>query len=63
MKFRVEAWRCSRDVDEQIKVTEAVSEFVVIDSGSRPRPLSRVEFVDHSMKVCCGSKSNEEQIK
>ena len=54
MKFRVEAWRCSRDGDEQIKVTEAVSAFAVIDSGSRPRPLPRVKFVDHSLKVCCG---------
>jgi acyl-CoA thioesterase YciA len=39
MKFRVEAWRRSRDGDEQIKVTEAVFTFVAIDSGSRPRPL------------------------
>jgi acyl-CoA thioesterase YciA len=39
MKLRVEAWRRSRDGDEQIKVTEAVFTFVVIDSGSRPRQL------------------------
>jgi acyl-CoA thioesterase YciA len=39
MKFRVEAWRRSRDGDEQIKVTEAVFTFVAIDSGSSPRPL------------------------
>ena len=39
MKFRVEAWRRSRDGDEQIKVTEAVFTFVAIDSGARPRPL------------------------
>jgi acyl-CoA thioesterase YciA len=39
MKFQVEAWRRSRDGDEQIKVTEAVFTFVAIDSGSRPRPL------------------------
>ena len=29
-------------------MTEAVFTSVVIDSGSRPRPLPRVEFVDHS---------------
>jgi acyl-CoA thioesterase YciA len=39
MKFQVEAWRRSRDGDEQIKVTEPVFTFVSIDSGSRPRPL------------------------
>jgi acyl-CoA thioesterase YciA len=39
MKFQVEAWRRSRDGDEQIKVTEAIFTFVAIDSGSRPRPL------------------------
>jgi acyl-CoA thioesterase YciA len=39
MKFRVEAWRRSRDGDEQSKVTEAVFTFVALDSGSRPRPL------------------------
>jgi acyl-CoA thioesterase YciA len=39
MKFHVEAWRRSRDGDEQIKVTEAVFTFVAMDSGSRPRPL------------------------
>ena len=39
MKFRVEAWRRSRDGDERIKVTEAVFTFVAIDSGSRPRLL------------------------
>ena len=48
IKFRVEAWRRSRDGDEQIKVTEAVFTFVAIDSGSRPRQLPRVEFVVHS---------------
>jgi acyl-CoA thioesterase YciA len=39
MKFQVEAWRRSRDGDEQIKVTEAVFTFVAIDSGARPRLL------------------------
>lgn len=39
MKFQVEAWRRSRDGDEQIKVTEAIFTFVAIDSGSRPCPL------------------------
>jgi acyl-CoA thioesterase YciA len=39
MKFKVEAWRRSRDGDEQTKVTEAVFTFVAIDSGSRPRPI------------------------
>jgi acyl-CoA thioesterase YciA len=36
MKFQVEAWRRSRDGDEQVKVTEAVFTFVAIDSGSPP---------------------------
>jgi acyl-CoA thioesterase YciA len=39
MKFQVEAWRRSPDGDVQVKVTEAVFTFVVIDSGSPPRPL------------------------
>jgi acyl-CoA thioesterase YciA len=39
MKFRVEAWRRSRDGDEQVKVTQGVFTFVAIDSGSRPRPV------------------------
>jgi acyl-CoA thioesterase YciA len=39
LKISVEAWRRSRDGDEQTKVTEAVFTFVAIDSGSRPRPL------------------------
>jgi acyl-CoA thioesterase YciA len=39
IKVQVEAWRRSRDGDEQIKVTEAIFTFVAIDSGSRPRPL------------------------
>src|SRR5215217_2571962 len=39
MKLRVEAWRRSRDGDEQIKVTEAEFTLVAIDSGGRPRPL------------------------
>ena len=39
MKFKVEAWRRSRDGDESVKVTEASFTFVAIDSGSRPRPV------------------------
>jgi len=39
MKFKVEAYRRSRDGDEQVKVTEATFTFVAIDSGNRPRPL------------------------
>jgi len=39
MKFQVEAWRRSRDGDEQIQVTDAVFTFMATDSGSRPRPL------------------------
>jgi acyl-CoA thioesterase YciA len=38
IKFQVEAWRRSRDGDEQIKVTEAVFAFVAMDVGSRPLP-------------------------
>src|SRR4028118_1889474 len=37
MKFQVEAWRRSRDGDEQIKVTEAIFTFVAIDSGAGAR--------------------------
>lgn len=39
MKFKVEAWRRSRDGDVATKVTEAVFTFVALDSGSRPRPV------------------------
>ena len=39
LKLSVEAWRRSRDGDEQTKVTEAVFTFVALDSGGRPRPL------------------------
>ena len=39
MHFSVEAWRRSRDGDEQVKVTGAVFTFVAIDSGGRPRPV------------------------
>ena len=39
MRFRVEAWRRSRDGDESLKVTEALFTFVALDSGGRPRPL------------------------
>jgi acyl-CoA thioesterase YciA len=39
MKFKVEAWRRSRDGDESIKVTEAVFTFVANDTGGRPRPV------------------------
>jgi acyl-CoA hydrolase len=45
MKFQVEAWRRSRDGDEQVKVTEAVFTFVAIDSGSRPH-CHRVEHTE-----------------
>ncbi len=38
MRFTVEAWRRSRDGDEQVKVT-AVITFVAIDNGSRPRSI------------------------
>ena len=37
MRFRVEAWRRSRDGDAQVKVTEALFTFVAVDSGARPR--------------------------
>jgi acyl-CoA thioesterase YciA len=39
MKFKVEAWRRSRDGDVEIKVTEAIFVFVALDSGGRPRPV------------------------
>ena len=39
MRFKVEAWRRSRDGDVQVKVTEALFTFVAVDSGTRPRPV------------------------
>jgi acyl-CoA thioesterase YciA len=39
MKFQVEAWRRSRDGDEQIEVKAAVYTFGAFDSGYRPCPL------------------------
>jgi acyl-CoA thioesterase YciA len=39
IKFKVEAWRRSRDGDESVKVTEAIFTFVAIDTGGRPRPV------------------------
>jgi len=39
MRFKVEAWRRSRDGDQQVKVTEALFTFVAVDSGTRPRPV------------------------
>ena len=39
MKFRVEAWRRSRDGDASLRVTEALFTFVALDHGGRPRPL------------------------
>ena len=39
MKFKVEAWRRSRDGDMEVKVTEAMFIFVALDSGGRPRPV------------------------
>jgi acyl-CoA thioesterase YciA len=39
MKFKVEAWRRSRDGDREVKVTEAIFTFVALDSGGRPRPV------------------------
>src|SRR4029079_13503231 len=44
MKFQVEAWRRSRDGDEQVKATEDVFTFVAIDSGSPPARCPRVEY-------------------
>jgi acyl-CoA thioesterase YciA len=39
LKIHVEAWRRSRDGDEQFKVTEAVFTFVAIDENRRPREV------------------------
>jgi acyl-CoA thioesterase YciA len=39
MRFQAEAWSCSRDGGEQIKVTEAIFRFVATGNGSGPRPL------------------------
>ena len=40
MRFKVEAWRRSRDGDENIKVTDAVFTFVALDNNGRPRSVS-----------------------
>ena len=42
MRFKVEAWRRSREGDSREKVTEAVFTFVAIDSGRRPRPVPQI---------------------
>ena len=42
MRFKVEAWRRSREGDSREKVTEAVFTFVAIDSGRRPRPVPQL---------------------
>ena len=39
MKIHVQAWRRSRDGDEQFKVTEANFTFVAIDEDRRPRTV------------------------
>lgn len=35
----VEAWRCRRDGDEMMKVTQARFTFVALDESGRPRPV------------------------
>jgi acyl-CoA thioesterase YciA len=37
MTIHVDAWRRSRDGEEQIKVTDATFIFVALDQGGRPR--------------------------
>ncbi|MCV2218152.1 acyl-CoA thioesterase [Thauera sp. Sel9] len=40
MTIEVEAWRRSRDGEEQVKVTDASFVFVALDQGGRPRLIS-----------------------
>ena len=37
MTIQVDAWRRSRDGEEQVKVTDATFVFVALDQGGRPR--------------------------
>lgn len=39
MNIEVQAWRRSRDGEEQVKVTDATFVFVGLDQGGRPRVL------------------------
>ena len=39
LTIRVEAWRRSRDGDEEVKVTAANFTFVALDTGRRPRAV------------------------
>ena len=39
MTIQVEAWRRSRDGEEQVKVTDASFVFVALDQGGRPRVI------------------------
>lgn len=40
MTIEVEAWRRSRDGEEQVKVTDASFVFVALDQGGRPRVIA-----------------------
>jgi acyl-CoA thioesterase YciA len=40
MTIEVEAWRRSRDGEEQVKVTDASFIFVALDQGGRPRVIN-----------------------
>jgi acyl-CoA thioesterase YciA len=40
MSIQVEAWRRSRDGEEQVKVTDASFVFVALDQGGRPRVIA-----------------------
>ena len=42
MTIEVEAWRRSRDGEEQVKVTDASFVFVALDQGGRPRVINPV---------------------
>jgi acyl-CoA thioesterase YciA len=39
MKIAVEAWRRPREIEETVRVTQAVFTFVAIDEAGRPRPV------------------------
>lgn len=39
LRIRVEAWRRSRDMDQTVRVTDAVFTFVALDENGQPRPV------------------------
>ncbi len=56
MSIDVEAWRRSRDGDDQVKVTQATFTFVALDQGRRPRSLPYLPEM-HAPKPRASAKS------